>query len=378
MPNLPLTHLGNLPVAQFMRRYWQRRPLVVRNALADFSAPLDRGSLFALAARDDVESRLVTAFDGWRLAHGPIAPRRIPPLRKPNWTLLVQGAEQHDDRAAQLLARFRFISDARLDDLMVSYASDGGGVGPHIDAYDVFLLQAQGRRRWRVGKADAGDLLPDAPLKILRRFRHDHEWVLEAGDILYLPPGIGHEGTAIGGDCITCSIGFRSPAWQELVEPWLDTLAGRPARAGRYTDPGVAPTRHPGRLPGALVDAAFAALTNARPGRADTRRMLLAYLTEPKANVVFVRPARPLSADALRRAGGRRGLRLDRRSRMLYAATLISINGEVVASTGKDGTLMQALADQRTLTAGQATALGRQAWQTLAAWHAAGWLHVAI
>jgi 50S ribosomal protein L16 3-hydroxylase len=367
-----------MPIAQFMRRYWQRRPLVVRKALADFSAPLDRKALFALAARDDVESRLVTAVDGWRLAHGPIAPRRIPPLRKPGWTLLVQGTEQHDDRAADLLARFRFVSDARLDDLMMSYASDGGGVGPHIDAYDVFLLQAQGRRRWRIGNADADDLLPGAPLKILRHFRHRLEWVLEAGDLLYLPPGVAHEGTALGGDCITCSIGFRAPSWRELVEPWLDVLASHPSREGRYADPGIAPTRHPGRLPGALVDAAFAALTRTRPARADARRTLLTYLTEPKANVVFARPRRALTAQALSRAGGQRGLRLDRRSRMLYSAMSIAINGEVVADTGKDGTLMQALADQRALTPGQAMALGRDTWQTLAAWHQAGWVHVAF
>jgi 50S ribosomal protein L16 3-hydroxylase len=366
-----------MPVALFMRRYWQRRPLVVRNALANFSAPLDRRSLFALAAHRDVESRLVTAFDGWRLVHGPIAPRHVPPLRKPCWTLLVQGVDQHDDRAADLLARFRFISDARVDDLMMSYASEGGGVGPHVDAYDVFLLQAHGTRRWRIGKGNADDFVPDLPLKILRRFRPEHEWVLEPGDLLYLPPGVAHEGTAVDGDCITCSIGFRAPAWRELVEPWLDALAGRLAPQDRYSDPGIAPTRRPGRLPSAFIDAAFDALTRARPARADARRMLLMFLTEPKPNVVFARPQRTPHADALRADARRRGLRLDLRSRMLYAATLIAINGEVVANTGKNGTLMQALADQRALTPEQVAALGTDAWQTLAAWHRAGWLHLA-
>src|SRR5882672_541803 len=260
-----------------MRRYWQRRPLLVRQALPNLSAPIEAAGLFTLAQRDEVEARLVTAFNGWRLEHGPIARRRIPPLGKAGWTLLVQGVDLHDDRAAELLARFRFIADARLDDLMVSYASDGGGVGPHIDEYDVFLLQARVRRRWRIGKGDPDDFVPDLPLKVLRRFRPQQEWVLEPGDLLYLPPGVAHEGTAVGGDCITCSIGFRAPAWRELLEPWFDTLAARPMQDGRYADRGAAPTRRPARLPHTFIDATFAALLRAPPSRADARNLLLTF-----------------------------------------------------------------------------------------------------
>lgn len=365
-----------MPVAQFMRRYWQRRPLLIRNALADFAAPLDARALFALAGRDEVESRLVTAFGQWRLGHGPIAPRRLPPVRKPNWTLLVQGVEQHDDRAADLLARFRFINDARLDDLMISYASDGGGVGAHIDDYDVFLLQAHGRRRWRIGKGDAGDLVAGVPLKVLRRFKPEHEWVLDAGDLLYLPPGVAHEGTAIGEGCMTCSIGFRAPAWRELLEPWLDVLASRPVTAGRFADPGAAPTRNPARLPQVLVQSAFAALTRRAPTRGDARDVLLTFLTEPKANIVFARARRPLPVAQFRAAARARGLRLDRRTRMLYSGDAMAINGELLAQSG-DRAGLHLLADLRSLVPAQTTGLPAATWRELATWHAAGWLHLA-
>src|SRR5262249_31323687 len=149
----------------------------------------------------------------------------------------------------------------RLDDLMISYASDGGGVGPHIDAYDVFLLQVQGQRRWRIGTGDPHDLVPDLPLKVLRRFKPEEEWVLDPGDLLYLPPGVAHEGIAVGMDCMTCSIGFRAPAWRELLEPWLETLLGRMSSDARYTDAGAPPTAHPARLATNFVERTFAALS---------------------------------------------------------------------------------------------------------------------
>jgi 50S ribosomal protein L16 3-hydroxylase len=372
----PLTHLGTVPVASFMRRHWQRRPLLVRNALPDFVAPVDESVLFQLAGRSDVEARLVTSFAGWRMLRGPIVRRQIPKLSKPRWTLLVQGVDQHDDRASEFLARFRFVSDARLDDLMMSYASDGGGVGPHIDDYDVFLLQARGRRRWRIGKGDARDVVPGLPLKILRRFKVEQDWVLEPGDLLYLPPGIAHEGTAVGDGCLTCSIGFRAPAWSELLEPWLDVLARRPPRAGRYADPGMQPTRKPAHLPNAFVESTFRALTRPPPTRAEARALLLTFLTEPKPNITFTRPRAALSARDLRSRACRGGLRLDRRTRMLYSGSSIAINGELLQDKSKDPALMHLLADRRSLEPAHLGAHGVPWWNEFASWHGAGWLHV--
>ncbi|MFN3566120.1 MAG: cupin domain-containing protein, partial [Burkholderiaceae bacterium] len=237
----PLRALGRLPVDEFMRRYWQKRPLLVRQAIPALRSPVARERLFELAARDDVESRLVTAFGGrWRLKHGPFAAHSLPSPRRRAWTLLVHGVNVHDEAADALLARFRFLPDARLDDLMASYATDGGGVGPHVDSYDVFLVQAHGRRRWRIGRQRDLRLVPGLPLKILADFRPTHEWVLEPGDLLYLPPGVAHEGVALG-ESVTCSIGFRAPAWQELVEPWFAALAERARVDGRYRDPDQRP-----------------------------------------------------------------------------------------------------------------------------------------
>ena len=194
---LPTPMLAGLSPAQFMRKHWQKKPLLVRQAFADARPPATLKELATLAARDDVESRLVTAFDGdWKLRHGPIA--RLPAMSKPGWTLLVQGLDQHLPEARALLDLFRFVPDARLDDLMLSVASDGGGVGPHFDSYDVFLIQLAGRRRWRIGAQRDAVLRDGVPLKIIANFKPEQEFVLEPGDMLYLPPGWAHDGSAVG------------------------------------------------------------------------------------------------------------------------------------------------------------------------------------
>src|SRR5881394_3991969 len=197
-PDRPLPLLRGLTPAQFMRRHWQRRPLLIRAALPGFVPLLSRARLFALARSADVESRLVTrtARGAWTLAHGPFPRAAFPPATRPGWALLVQGVDLHDERARDLLSEFRFVPDARVDDLMISWASDGGGVGPHFDSYDVFLLQARGQRRWRIGRTHDASLDPNAPLKILRRFAPQQEFVLDAGDMLYLPPQWAHDGVA--------------------------------------------------------------------------------------------------------------------------------------------------------------------------------------
>jgi 50S ribosomal protein L16 3-hydroxylase len=369
-----LTRLGNLPVARFMRETWQRKPLLIRRALDRFTSPVSRETLFALARRDDVESRLVTAFDGrWRLQHGPL--QRLPSLRRPHWTVLVQGVDLHDDAAAGLLGRFRFVPDARLDDLMVSYASEGGGVGPHVDSYDVFLLQAQGRRRWRISQQRNLAVVPGLPLRILADFRPSAEWVLEPGDMLYLPPGVAHEGVAVGPDCITCSIGFRAPRYRELLDPWLDALAERAQVPAQYHDPGLQPTTRPGRLPRAMIGATHDALRRVRPTTADSVRALLTVLTEPKDIVVFDAPARLAQSRFVVRAR-RAGLVLDRKSRLLYDGAWFGINGEVFRAEPDERTTLARLADARAIAAGAlqpSTALAARLWQ----WYHAGWLHLA-
>jgi 50S ribosomal protein L16 3-hydroxylase len=372
-PTLPNPLLGGRTPDEFVRRHWQRRPLLVRGAVPPPCAPLDRAALFALAARDDVESRLVVR-EGrrWSVRHGPIARRALPPLNQSAWTLLVQGVDLRDDAAHRLLAAFRFVPDARVDDLMISYASDGGGVGPHCDSYDVFLLQVQGRRRWRVAPPPRdAELRDDVPLKMLRGFEAVEDWVLEPGDLLYLPPRWAHDGSAVGGDCMTCSMGFRTPLRNELARDVLQRLVDAvevPDDDVIYTDRGAGATAHPGLLPPALQDFAADAVARLLRDPAALQRALGEVASEPKPRVVF---------DAGRPIAAGRDVRLDRRTRMMYDARHVYINGEAYRAGGADARLMRALSDARTLAAREVARLGDAARRLLDEWARAGWLHSA-
>jgi len=367
-----LRRLGTLPVARFMREAWQRKPLLIRSAIEGFTPPVDRTRLFELALQSDAEARLIWQSHGmWQLQPGPLD--RLPSPRRAGWTVLVQGVDLADDGAHALLQRFRFVPDARLDDLMISYATDGGGVGPHVDSYDVFLLQAHGRRRWRISRQRDLRTVEGAPLQLLADFRPTDEVVLEPGDMLYLPPGVAHEGTAVG-ECITYSIGFRAPTHQELLESFLSDFSARVRLSGRYADRGQAATRHPGALPAAMVERLHAALVKRRPRPADTAHFLLAYLSEPKAQVVFDRPARPLRRSAFADRVRRAGLVLDRRTRLLYRGRSIGINGEVLQAASSVSAILRRLSDQRAL---RPAALSDAALEQLYPWYCAGWLHLA-
>jgi 50S ribosomal protein L16 3-hydroxylase len=364
-----------MPVARFMRDVWQRRPLLIRNALPEFVAPVDRDRLFALARRDDAEARLVTHRGArWSVQHGPF--QRLPSPRHPQWTLLVQGVDLLDAAAHALLARFRFVPDARLDDLMASYATDGGGVGPHVDSYDVFLLQATGRRRWRIGRQRDRSVVAGAPLKLLAQFRPEREWVLDPGDLLYLPPGVAHDGVAVG-ECVTYSIGFRAPAFQELLDPWCADFADATVLAGRYADPGLAVARRPAALPARMLETVHAALSRRRPGRSDTQRFLLGHLSEPKAQVLFERPRPAAGRAAFVRRAARRGVALDRATRMLYAGRDLGINGEVVRLPADCAAALRRLADERRASAESVAHLPAAGHDLLHAWYAAGWVRFA-
>jgi len=368
----PLALLGGLSASAFMRRHWQKKPLLIRAAMADALAGFDPNQLFTLAARDDVESRLVVrSGERWSVRPGPLPRRALPPLATPAWTLLVQGVDLHDERAHRLLARFRFVADARLDDVMVSYASDGGGVGPHVDSYDVFLLQLAGRRRWRVGRADAARLRDDVPLKMLASFAPHDDWVLDPGDMLYLPPGWGHDGTAVGA-CLTASIGFRAPLAGSLAADVLQRLGESvasddpPARLlRRYRDSREAASDRPARVPASLQRFAADSVRHLAADRAACARALGESLSEPKPGTWFERPEGlpklPLAVV------------LDRKTRMLYDERHIFINGESFRVAGRDATLARRLADRRCLDARSVAGMSDKAGQRLAEWLRAGW-----
>jgi 50S ribosomal protein L16 3-hydroxylase len=361
--------LGGLSPQTFMRRHWQKKPLLIRQAVPGVQPLLSRAQLFALAARDDVESRLVVRDAGrWSVRAGPVPRRALPALHQKHWTLLVQGLDLHLAAAHALLARFRFVPDARLDDVMVSYASDGGGVGPHVDSYDVFLLQVLGRRRWRIGRNVRPALLPGAPLKVLEHFVPEHDWLLEPGDMLYLPPGWAHDGVAEG-ECMTCSIGFQAPRRAALAQQLMQRLvdAHEPdATDPIYRDADAPATAAPGAIPDGLNVFALDALQ-----RLTTDPRLLActlgeVLSEPKPRVVF---------EAGRGAQLSGGVRLDRRTRMMYDRWHVFINGESFRAAGRDATLMRRLANRRLLSPRDVERLGADARELVSQWADAGWLH---
>ncbi|SAK79300.1 cupin 4 family protein [Caballeronia pedi] len=368
-----------------MRRYWQKKPLLIRQAIPDIAAPLARDELFELADLDDVESRLITHFrKTWSLEHGPFAPDELPSVKKREWTLLVQGANLHDDRAHALMNRFRFIPDARLDDLMISYATDGGGVGPHFDSYDVFLLQVHGKRRWRISAQRDLSLNPGLPLKVLQHFEPEEEWLLEPGDMLYLPPHIAHDGIAEG-ECMTASIGFRAPSTHELTAQFLYHLAERAddapegARAStRYRDPAQEPVSNPAALPALLVDRVGAILANVNWTEKDIAAFLGTYLSEPKANVVFDSPERALNEQKFVERAKKTGVRLDRKTILLYDARSFFVNGEEQVLSSKLKKWLPELADTRHLEAKRFVTLTDDSSMTalLHEWYCAGWLRM--
>ncbi len=309
--------LGGLSPRTFLRRHWQKRPLFVRGALPGFRGVVDPQRLAALAARDDVESRIVERRGRrWETRQGPFESLSY---SRTNFALLVSGVNLHVRAADELLRRFDFLPQARLDDLMVSYATPGGGVGPHVDSYDVFLLQGTGRRRWTVW-------LPG---------KRKVEYVVEPGDLLYLPPGLKHDGVALDA-CFTYSIGFRAPRGAELAAAFLDWLHERGLPDARYRDPGLAPTRHPGRIPDAMLAFSRDLLRRIDWKESEVAEFLGRYLTEPKPHVVF------------RPSGGRGAmLVLDAKTQLLYSGARFFMNGEAFSAGARAAPLLRELADRR-------------------------------
>lgn len=368
--------LGGLTPKQFLTRHWQKRPLLVRGAIPGFRAPLSPPEIRKMAANAEVESRLISRSGrNWLLEHGPFPARRFARLPQKNWTVLVQGINLHSDPADALLRHFAFLPSARLDDLMVSLAAPGGGVGPHLDSYDVFLLQGEGRRRWRISAQTDHRLVPGAPLAVLAHFRPEEEWVLNPGDMLYLPPHIAHDGVALD-TCTTYSIGFRAPAARELAAGLLDRLdqeIEEKMLPPRYADPGLIAPKSPGRIPDGLLlyakrVAALMRLTDARIEDA-----LGQYLSDPKPQVAFEQPAPALESRAFGSIIKATGLRLDRRTQFLHRGGNFYINGETLQAEGEDQILLRRLSDRRCLH--PETPLSRPAHRVLYRWYVYGWAH---
>ncbi len=304
MRSATISFPSGLSAPAFLRDYWQKRPLLMPQALPDYRSPLTPEELAGLACEQGVEARLVLEKDGdhpWEARPGPFDEQAFGILPETHWTLLVQDVDKHIPAVAQLLEPFRFIPDWRGDDVMVSYASDQGSVGPHIDDYDVFLVQGHGRRRWRIHNrvVDDDDFIPGLDLRILPEFEADYDWLLEPGDVLYLPPNVAHWGTAEGA-CMTFSVGFRAPALRELAHSWVEGLIEQRIPKGRYRDPGLSPQSDSGEIEPRVferIGELLAGLHGADP--ALLRPWLGRYLTEPKENLHLDPAQNPLQPEEL-------------------------------------------------------------------------------
>jgi 50S ribosomal protein L16 3-hydroxylase len=369
-----LTLLGDISPKEFLRDYWHKKPLLIRQAIPGFKPLLARDALFELAQRDDVESRLIShAGKKWQFNHGPFA--KLPPLTQKGWTMLVQGVNLHDDAADALMQEFRFIPDSRLDDLMISYATDTGGVGPHFDSYDVFLLQAHGKRRWRIGPQKDLALVEGLPLKILQNFQPQQEFVLEPGDMLYLPPHYAHDGIA-DGECMTYSIGFRAPSYQELGESFLQFMADSIDIPGRYADPDLTLTKHPAEIGKSMLQRIGDQLAKMKFTEDDIAIFLGEYLSEPKRNVFFDAPAKTMTQPRFLQAAAKRGVALSRKTRMLYRGKHLFINGESFTMRRDDKSVLTLLADARRIDGSMLATASEDVREALFTWYCDGWLEL--
>jgi len=345
------TLLGGLTPQQFLRDYWQKKPLLIRQAVPGFKGLLDPRQLMALACDEDAQARLVTQQRGkFNLQHSPFAPGDFDDFGKAKWSVLVQGVNHFLPQATELIKQFSFIPHARLDDLMVSYAPKGGGVGPHFDAYDVFLLQGLGHRRWQISTQADRTLIEGAPLRILKDFKVEQEWVLEAGDMLYLPPQCAHNGIAED-DCMTYSIGFRTPAYQELAEQFLVYLQDRICVEGMYADPDLKLQKHPSEIGPDMLQQVANAIRQVRWDDEDVANFLGCYLSEPKPHIFFDAPPKPLSEARFLQALQSQGVTLNMKTQMQCHGSTVFINGDSHQVSQEGYRVLRALADTRELAA---------------------------
>jgi 50S ribosomal protein L16 3-hydroxylase len=381
-----LTHIGQTPVQQFMQEDWHTRPRLFKQAFPNLEPLCDFETIFDMASDEDIESRLVRKTqEGWDLERGPF--EALPSLDEKNWTVLVQGIDHHLPEAYDLLQQFRFIPDARLDDIMLSLASDQGGVGPHYDSYDVFLIQMHGKRRWKIGPLPEKEieLLDNCPLKILKNFEPTEEFVLEPGDMLYLPPKYGHDGVAEG-ICSTISVGFRSPSKAEILAGLLRDFADHVEndehmKSTLFSDPKRKPQTTPAEIPEDMLNFACKLFDDFSADSCQISRSLGKLLTEPKPHVYFINNTEEMTASEILETLRARGIALSMKTKMLFNKSRCYINGEEIepcsASTLKQ---LQDLANQREMPPHQAKeALQNKEFQYfLIGFAKAGWVETLI
>lgn len=344
--------LGKISVDTFLKKYWQKKPLLIRNAIENFQSPITKKDLLKIAQNEESISRLIEFKRGlWQVKYGPFKKSDFPKKKGAPWTVLVQNMNHHFSFADSFLNFFKFIPYARLDDLMVSYASKEGSVGPHFDSYDVFLFQAKGEREWRISEQKEFTLDQKSAIKIITNFKSKNFWILKPGDMLYLPPNIGHWGISHSDDCLTYSVGFRAPARFEIQSKFLDFIQDNLStnKNDLYKDPNLKLQKNPAEINQNMIHKIQQIVNQLRWNKNSINTFIGQLLTDPIETAIFLAP-KPISLEVFKKDLSKKTLVLNPKTRMLYIKNNFYMNGEFIEADKKYAAQLRQLANDRKIS----------------------------
>jgi 50S ribosomal protein L16 3-hydroxylase len=344
--------LGKTSVDVFLKKYWQKKPLLIRNAIENFQSPITEKDLFKIAQNEEAISRLIEFKKNlWQMKYGPFKKSDFTKQKNAPWTVLVQNMNHHFSFADSFLNFFKFIPYARLDDLMVSYATKKGSVGPHFDSYDVFLFQAKGEREWRVSEQKEFTLDKKSAIKIITNFKSKNSWVLKPGDMLYLPPNIGHWGISLSDDCLTYSVGFRAPGTFEIQSKFLDFIQDNLSinKNDLYKDPNLKSQKNPAEINSNMISKFQQIVNQLRWNKNTINTFVGQLLSEPIETAIF-QPPKPISLEIFKKNLSKKILILNPKTRMLFIKNSFYMNGELIEADKKSALHLRRLAKDRKIS----------------------------
>ncbi|CAM8388452.1 JmjC domain-containing protein [Candidatus Methylopumilus planktonicus] len=349
----PKNHiLGKISNDVFLKKYWQKKPLLIRDAIKNFKSPITEKDLFKIAQNETAISRLIEYKDAiWQVKYGPFKKSDLPKKTNTSWTMLVQNINHHVPFAESFLNLFKFIPYARLDDLMVSFATKKGSVGPHYDSYDVFLFQAHGEREWKISDQKKFSLDKKSAIKIITNFKTKNTWVLKPGDMLYLPPNVGHWGISQSDDCLTYSIGFRAPGTFEIQSKFLDFIQDNliTNQNDLYKDPNLNLQKNPAEINLNMIKKIQQIVNQLRWNAKSINTFIGQLLTEPIEGAVF-ETSKPLTLEIFKKDLIRKPLKLNPKTRMLFIKNNFYINGELIETDKRSLVHLKQLANDREIS----------------------------
>jgi len=344
--------LGKISNDVFLKKYWQKKPLLIRDAIKNFKSPITEKDLFRIAQNENAISRLIEFKRGiWQVKYGPFKKLDLPKKINTPWTILVQNMNHHLPFAESFLNLFKFIPYARLDDLMVSFATKKGSVGPHFDSYDVFLFQAKGEREWKISEQKKFSLDKKSAIKIITNFKVKNTWVLKPGDLLYLPPNVGHWGVSQSDDCLTYSIGFRAPGTFEIQSKFLDFIQDNliTNKNDLYRDPNLNLQKNPAEINSNMIKKIQRIVNQLRWNTNSINNFIGQLLTEPIEGAVF-ETSKSMTVEVFIKDLVKKPLKLNPKTRMLFIKNNFYINGELIEADKKSIMYLKQLANDREIS----------------------------